>query len=87
MIASLQSSLHLKKILRTLLSVFPEILLKVSMSEKIVCQLLLNICVYDVGSFLVCPIPHGVVLWARFNQVTNSALPILDIEVRDLHSF
>lgn len=57
------------------------------MSEKVVCQLFIDIFVYDVGSFLVCPILHGVVLRARFNQVTNSALPIVDIEVRDLHSF
>jgi hypothetical protein len=57
------------------------------MSEKVVGQLLLDIFVYDVGSFLVCPILHAAVLRARFNQVTNSALPIVDIEVRDLHSF
>jgi hypothetical protein len=57
------------------------------MSEKVVGQLLLDIFVYDVGSFLVCPILHAAVLRARFDQVTNSALPIVDIEVRDLHSF
>ena len=82
-----QSSLHLEKIVRTLLNVVPQILPQVSMSKKVTCQLFFGIFVYDIGGFLPWPMVYGAVFRERFNQVTNFTLPIPDIEVRKLHSF